>query len=101
MTEYIGCKILKININSAIKITQSVFVHSVQDKFYLPKGIPPKTPSKTGTTLIKQTEEEPFHSEKHTIYQAGIGKLQHLVQNARPDIGNAVCTLSQQLVKAT
>ncbi len=47
--------------------------------------------------MIKHEEEEVLSEELHTKYQAGIGKLQHLVQNSQPDIGNAV----RQLVRPT
>jgi len=101
MTEYIGCKIERSNTSRAIKITQPVLVQSLKDEFDLPDGVPPTTPAKPGTTITKQPEEEPLNAEKHTNYRAGIGKLQHLVRNSRPDIGNAVCELSRQLVRPT
>ncbi|KAL7464316.1 hypothetical protein ACHAXS_008470, partial [Conticribra weissflogii] len=101
MTEYIGCKIERSKTSRAIKITQPVLVQSLQDEFDLPDGVPPTTPAKPGTTITKLPEEKALNSEKHTNYRAGIGKLQHLVRNSRPDIGNAVRELSRQLVRPT
>ncbi len=82
MTEYIGCKIERSNTTRAFKIMQPVLVQSLIDEFDLPDGVPPTTPVKPGTTITKQLEEEPLGTEKHTNYQAGIGKLQHLVRNS-------------------
>ncbi len=94
MTQYIGCKIARSNTSRAIKITQPVLVQSLTDKFDLPKGDPQTTPAKPGTTITKLLEEKALDSKKDTNYRAGIGKLQHLVRNSRPDFGNTVRKLS-------
>ncbi len=85
MTEYIGCKIkiaILRNTTRSIKISQLVLVQSLQDKFNLPNGVPPTTPAKPGTIITKQPEEMRLNAEKHTNYQAGIGKLQHVERNS-------------------
>ncbi len=71
VTEYIGCKIKRSNINRAIKFTQPVLVQSQQDKFDLPDGIPPTTSAKPSTKLTKQPNKKPLNPENiPTIEQA-------------------------------
>ncbi len=101
MTEYIGCKIERSDSTRAIKIKQPVLVQSPQDESDLPDGVPPTTPAKPGMTFTTKPEEGQLSTDKHTNYRAGIGKLQHLVKNSQPDIRNAVCKRSQQLIQPT
>ncbi len=68
IAEYIRYKIEKGATTRAIKITQLVLVQIPQDEFDLPDGVPPTTPTKPGTTLTKQPEEELLISEKSTNY---------------------------------
>ncbi len=101
LSEHIGCKIDRDQKKNSIRITQPVLVQSLEDEFELPTGTPPQTPAKPGTTMTKYKEEDQLNKEMNTKYRAGIGKLQHLVQNSRPDIGNAVQELPRQLVRPT
>ncbi len=53
LSEYIGCKIDRDQKGNSIKITQLVFVQSLEDEFELLTGTPPQTPAKPGTTMTK------------------------------------------------
>ncbi len=98
LSKYIGCKIDRDRNKNSIRFTQPVLVQSLEDEYELPTGTPPQTPAKPGTTMTKHEDKDKLSKEMHTKYRAGIGKLQHLVQNSQTDIGNAVQELSRQLV---
>ncbi len=59
-----------------------MLVQSLEDEFELPTGTPPQTPAKPGTTIVKCEDKDKLCKDMHTKYRAGIGKLQHLVQNS-------------------
>ena len=98
MKEYVGNKIDIDRDLRKIKWTQPVLLQSFVDEFDLPeRGPDPKTPATAGEVLHKTEEGQEVSAEEHASYRTGVGKLLHLAQWSRPEIGNAVRELTRMV----
>jgi hypothetical protein len=98
MKEYVGCKIDRTE--DQMKLTQPVIIQSLEDEFDI-KKYDYKMPAAPGTTIPPCPKGLQVDYTKQTLFRRVVGKLLHVVQWTRLEIGNSTRELTRGMTKAS
>ena len=91
-------KIVRDRARRILSLSQKSYIQKILKKFGMEDCKPAPTPQVTGLKLYPETELSSDEVKQQGYqYRELIGALNHLVKGSRPDIANAVRTLSQFL----